>query len=81
MGENAKKLLLMLVCVVALVLVVFSITALQAQQYAIGIIGGADGPTAVFVTGNPIGLYIATAAALLAATVLFLVFRTRRPRD
>ena len=36
-----------------------------------GIIGGADGPTAVFVSGSPIGLVLAllAAAAVIAAVV------------
>lgn len=33
----------------------------------IGIIGGADGPTAVFVTGSPVGLI---AAVIVAVVVL-----------
>lgn len=28
------------------------------EQASLGIIGGADGPTAVFVTGNPVPLVI-----------------------
>lgn len=41
----------------------------------IGVIGGADGPTAVFVTG-PVWPWITGAAAL--ALVLFLLLRRRR---
>ena len=29
-----------------------------AEQSALGIIGGADGPTAIFVTGFPIALVV-----------------------
>lgn len=38
---------------------------------SIGIIGGADGPTAIFVTGNPAGL-------LIAGGLLVLLFLTLR---
>lgn len=40
------------------------------MSHAIGIIGGADGPTAVFVTGNPASgrmLFVLLAAAALLA--------------
>ena len=37
------------------------------ESAAIGIIGGADGPTAIFVTGNPIALI---AVAVIALTVI-----------
>ena len=47
------------------------------DAYSVGIIGGADGPTAVFVTGSPLPL-ILTAAALLAALVLLIYHRSRR---
>ena len=40
----------------------------------IGIIGGADGPTAIFVTGNPqpsILAFAVLAAAIIAAVLFF----------
>ena len=38
---------------------------------AIGIIGGADGPTAIFLTGDPISTIVSTAlAAALAILIL-----------
>ena len=40
------------------------------EAASIGIIGGADGPTAVFVTGNPVALI---AAAVAAAVVIGLI--------
>jgi len=40
----------------------------------IGIIGGADGPTAVFVAGQFPWLFIAIGAAVLAAVVLLLLY-------
>ena len=45
------------------------------KSSSIGIIGGADGPTAVFVSGDPIGLIltvvgVAAAIALLAVGII-----------
>lgn len=45
------------------------------QTSSIGVIGGADGPTAVFVTGSPWGIAVAAALAVLA--VLGLAFLVR----
>lgn len=45
----------------------------------IGIIGGADGPTAVFVTVSPDWWHLpAIAAAVVVIAVLVLIFRKRR---
>ena len=44
------------------------------KSTSIGIIGGADGPTAVFVSGPPIWLIaagVAVAAALIVGIVLY----------
>ena len=48
------------------------------ERYSIGIIGGADGPTAVFVTGNPLPGILVTAAVLLTAVLLVRYFRKRK---
>lgn len=80
MRDNTKKWLLIALCVVALILVVISLFTLAGQQGSAGIIGGADGPTAIFVTGSPMGLYIATGVLLVFVTVLYLVYRTRHTR-
>ncbi len=42
---------------------------------SIGIIGGADGPTAVFVSGSPVAAIIAAAVAviLIIISILFIV--------
>ena len=42
----------------------------SAEQSAIGIIGGADGPTAVFVSGFPTGLVVLGVIALAVIVVL-----------
>ena len=45
----------------------------------VGVIGGADGPTAVFVTGAQGALpALAAACAALAAVLLFLLLRRRK---
>ena len=46
-----------------------------AQQSAIGIIGGADGPTAVFISGFPTGLVVLGLIAL--AVIVALATRKR----
>ena len=43
------------------------------MAHSIGIIGGADGPTAIFVTGNPL-LAVLAFAALIAAVILIIRF-------
>ena len=43
------------------------------MAHTIGIIGGADGPTAIFVTGNPLPAVLAF-AALIAAVILIVRF-------
>lgn len=45
------------------------------ENASLGIIGGADGPTAVFVTGNPIPLVI---IGFIAAAVIALLVMKRR---
>ena len=54
----------------------------MAGQQSAGIIGGADGPTTVWVTGtgSPAALYIITAVLLIAATVCYLLYRSRHSR-
>lgn len=49
------------------------------QLYSIGIIGGADGPTAIFLARPSIGELIA-AGILLAAIVAAVLFVIRRKR-
>ena len=54
----------------------FSLT----EDSAVSVIGGADGPTSIFVAGRispPLPLYLAT-AAVLAATVIWLIRKRRK---
>ena len=43
---------------------------LLSKSTSIGIIGGADGPTAVFVSGNPTGLVLTVVGAAAAVALL-----------
>ena len=45
--------------------------------YSVGIIGGADGPTAVFVTGNPLPGLLAAAAIVLGLVLLIRHFKKK----
>ena len=51
----------------------------DSEENSIGIIGGADGPTAIFVTGNWGGL-IASAAAILCAGIAVIVALKKRKK-
>lgn len=53
-------------------------TALTAFNASIGIIGGADGPTSVFISGSPITWVISAAA--LAAAIALAVFLIRKKK-
>lgn len=49
------------------------------EAYSVGIIGGADGPTAIFVTGNPVpAILLLGAAGLLVGLLLGWYFRKRK---
>lgn len=45
---------------------------------SIGIIGGADGPTAVFVAGNPLPLILAAVGIAALLALLLRHFRKRK---
>ena len=47
-----KKVLLVVLCLLALVGAALSLLSLMAEQKSVGIIGGADGPTAIYVTSK-----------------------------
>ena len=47
------------------------------MSHSIGIIGGADGPTAIFVTGDPSAAVFVLAAVILAAVLLIRYFRKK----
>jgi Na+-transporting methylmalonyl-CoA/oxaloacetate decarboxylase beta subunit len=48
------------------------------MAHTIGIIGGADGPTAIFVTGNPLPAILAFAALAGAIILIVRFFRKQK---
>lgn len=44
---------------------------------SVGVIGGADGPTAIFVSGNAFPLIVVVAAAVVLVVLLAIVFSRR----
>lgn len=44
----------------------------------VAVIGGADGPTAIFVASSVNWVWVVAGAVLVIAAVLFLVFRNRK---
>ena len=40
------------------------------MDYSIGIIGGADGPTSIFVGGDPVSTIVSTALAVAIALLI-----------
>ena len=44
----------------------------------VAVIGGADGPTAIFVTSSVNWVLVAAAAVLVIAAVLFIVLKKRK---
>lgn len=40
------------------------------MSHSLGIIGGADGPTAIFVTGDPVSTIVSTVLAVAIAVLL-----------
>lgn len=47
------------------------------EAQSIGIIGGADGPTAIFVTGDPVATLVSTALAVAIALLLLKYLRKK----
>ena len=83
-----KKVILIILILLALAATGMTVLSLMNEQQSIGIIGGADGPTTILVstvvTENPnssVALYAVTAALLVAATVAYLIYRSRNRRD
>ena len=69
-----KKPMLIILCLITLVLVVLSLMTLMAQT------PDGAGVNVLFVSGNPLGLYITTILFLIASTVWYLIYRTRNTR-
>lgn len=47
------------------------------EASGVGVIGGADGPTAIFVSGNAFPLIVVVAAAVVLVVLLAVVFSKR----
>ena len=54
----------------------------SAESSSIGIIGGADGPTAIFVTSNINWLHVCGIVGILivAALVVFFIYRNKKKK-
>ena len=48
------------------------------MSHTIGIIGGADGPTAIFVTGNSLPAIVVSAALIAAVILIVCIFRKKK---
>ena len=84
MNRDKLKRIIALVLLGALVLGLLPLAVLAGEttggdSASIGIIGGADGPTAIFVTGNW-GSLIVIAAAVLCAGIAVLVALKKRKK-
>lgn len=51
----------------------------MASNYSIGIIGGADGPTAVLVSGNPV-IPLAITGVVIIAVIVGVVILVKRKK-
>lgn len=72
-----KKVLWTVVCTVGMLLVVFGAALKMQENTAVSIIGGADGPTSVYIVGKlngnfPVVLIIIGLAVLVAAVIVCL---------
>lgn len=45
---------------------------------SIGIIGGSDGPTAIFVTGSPVAAIVLAVAVVAAVVTIVLIIKKKR---
>jgi len=66
--------------VIALLVLVSVIIAVSIHRAGIGIIGGADGPTAIFVARTTGLLPVGIGALLVAGAVILLILFLRRQR-
>lgn len=72
-----KKVIGIIIAILGIIIAAFGIDAKQKEAMAISIIGGADGPTSVFIAGKvgtmPIAITIIVGVVLLVlGVVLFL---------
>lgn len=75
------KIKAVIILVISCSLIIMSSTAAFASQSDIAIIGGADGPTEIFVASpNPSFLLIALAIAIIALIVISIIYIKRRKK-
>ena len=65
-----KKIVAVIIAAIGILLAVFGVIAKKREAATIGIIGGADGPTAIFVAGKIDGGGIAGILLILAGLVI-----------
>lgn len=66
-----KKIIIPIIFVLLVALLIFLVLGFSMKNNAsVGIIGGADGPTAIFVSGSVLGALIPLVAVILLATVI-----------
>lgn len=71
-----KKIIAIIIAVLGAILAGFGIIAKMKGAAAIGIIGGADGPTAIFVAGNVgdgfgLGVILVSAILVVAGILIY----------
>ncbi len=59
---------------------VFGLVGCSSESSSIGIVGGADGPTAIFVSSNINRLYICGVIAIIVVAVLVALFIYRNKK-
>lgn len=76
-----KKAFMVVGCIIGALLLVFGCVIIFGKHFSLSVIGGADGPTAVFVTGSTNGIVAAVLVLIgvvLLAAALICHFRKRR---
>lgn len=64
--------------ILGLIAVIFGVAAFIGEKSSLGIIGGADGPTAVFVVGNFGGWAVPLTVGVILLLVAFFLYRKRK---
>ena len=73
-----KKIFAAMGIVGVIVIIIGICFSLSSESAAIGIIGGADGPTTVFVTENLVLPLLIVAAIILAIIIAIRIFKKRK---
>lgn len=77
-----RKVIAMITAVVGIILAAAGIYLKTKKSHAIGIIGGADGPTSIFVAGRigdgfPIGALVIGLALIIVGIIIWRRFRKK----